>query len=80
MRYCCDNPLCGATFTKALLKPAATNIQIMGVSLIGANKDGKPICVSGQFKEGDQTLHCPECGQLHLFGFNSVEESEKEVA
>lgn len=76
MKYKCDDPVCGAIFTKeeVVLKPATTNIQILGVGMVGADKAGRFIRVPGQFREGDQVLHCPKCGRLHLFGFDVAEE------
>lgn len=64
----CDK--CGHKFptNKVLLKSASKNCIIV-LGMLGVDKNGI-IVGRSQFKDGDQTLHCPKCGELHLFGFD----------
>jgi hypothetical protein len=70
--YKCDK--CRATFDaqEVKLRPAATNVTILTPMspMLFVNKEGKIMGGGKHADPGDQTLHCPKCGELHLFGFN----------
>lgn len=72
--YHCDK--CKETFKakEIKLKAAATNIEIptsvpsmVFVDKNGIIKGGGTLAI-----EGDRVLVCPKCGELHLYGFNTV--------
>lgn len=70
--YKCDK--CKASFDaqEIKLEPAATNIAILTPMrpMLFVSKDGKIMGGGKHAEEGDRTLHCPKCGELHLFGFD----------
>lgn len=72
-KYRCDK--CKAEFEgkDVQLKPYNMNVFMPLASLILVSGDGTLVCSSGRLaEETDQTLNCPECGELHLFGFEKV--------
>jgi hypothetical protein len=79
MIYECDD--CKKTFVESGIwfKPLATNLQIVGASFMIYNvisKKASRISSMDQVKDGDCAMHCPHCGKVHLFGFNTVKENE----
>lgn len=70
--YKCDK--CRAVFSakQVVFKPANTGIKILTPQspMKFVDKEGNIVGGGHSAREGDQTLHCPKCGQLHLFGFD----------
>ena len=74
----CDD--CGAVFNNkdVKLKPLNPNFGMtpgFGVHIKLVEPDGTLVGVSSSYsaKPGSCTLHCPKCGDVHLFGFDQVE-------
>ena len=71
--YKCDK--CKKSFkaNEVVLQPANSNINFPLVRIMVVSEKG---IISGCHtpQKGDQTLHCPYCNELHLFGFDKVSE------
>ena len=75
-KYQCDE--CKHQFLgkEVKLKPAATNINIIGRNIYVVDKDGTIQCTTtDKLQETDSVLTCPKCDRLHLFGLDLVEEA-----
>lgn len=77
-KYKCDK--CSHVFESRSVKlvPATTNIKTL-IDEYKHNKWSMLVAKDGTIRrgghdaeEGDSTLHCPSCGELHLFGFSGV--------
>lgn len=54
-----------------VLKPAHQNMSIPFCTMMFVAENGTIVGRSSA-QDGDQTMHCPHCGQLHLFGFDKA--------
>jgi len=78
LRYQCDK--CKSTFEESeiVMKDFIDNLHILGNPIMVKNRiSGKPSMVyTDQIKEGDCSLHCPKCDEVHLFGFDTVSDKD----
>jgi len=76
MKYKCDN--CSEVFAEeeVVLKDFGNNFHIFGQSVMVKNKNTGKVCRTStdKIEEGDCSIHCPKCDQVHLFGFDRAYE------
>lgn len=72
MKYKCDS--CQSAFedSEVVLHEFVKNVHFVGnVVLVKNRVTGKIYrTLTDKLEDGDCSLHCPNCGQVHLFGFN----------